>query len=750
MTNILPDKFGIIGNLITLNNSNMETVFYQYIENTLEDTEKKNLSIILPSYIHQILWFNKIDISIDKINSIINANLLENRNKLRLNIKKNILTINNINIFLVNFINKINYINILLNNNLIINNSYQNLGLLIISDSIILQFIEELILKFKKNIINDIKKFILIISDINIEYNTKIINIIKNILKNNVKLLINLNLTNLTNIYNLDEKIKYYYKVIKYYDFIDFSDFIYTDIINHIENIIDNTSNIKDIEFIFINFFFKIKPILLKSLNYEYIINNILNKLINRINEKTFTKLFDIIVKYIINNNNNESNDNTIHNFNDIIKYISLLINGNNIYIEEYINYIDEFIKNNYNNDKLNPSIVIVYATFINNKIKFYEYYYKKLLIRLMNIYKNNDKDHYYIIELQILKQFEKIDKEFVYKFKNIITDVILSHEIAREMKDNTVSHEMNVSDEINVSDEMNVSHQWINDYISPSWTEYNISPQLVEDNISPELIDDNILPPWIEDNILSPLIDDNILPELVEDNMLSEFKKYNILIISYVWKLNYITIINYEGLLSNYLKKYEVKYLKNMKNKIISWLPHYGKIIITYLNIDIVMLPIQFMILELFDKNNSIKIEDILNLSLISNYDDKLKNDIINSLINSKIILNNNSYLILNEKPNFKTNLIEIFFDISNYNYINLAESNKDSLQYTHNEIIETNINSILKLEDLDYEELFNILIKKITIFTITEELLNETLKKMITKDLIEKNDKKYKKIYY
>ena len=62
----------------------------------------------------------------------------------------------------------------------------------------------------------------------------------------------------------------------------------------------------------------------------------------------------------------------------------------------------------------------------------------------------------------------------------------------------------------------------------------------------------------------------------------------------------------------------------------------------------------------------------------------------------------------------------------------------------------IETNINSILKLEDLDYEELFNILIKKITIFTITEELLNETLKKMITKDLIEKNDKKYKKIYY
>ena len=93
---------------------------------------------------------------------------------------------------------------------------------------------------------------------------------------------------------------------------------------------------------------------------------------------------------------------------------------------------------------------------------------------------------------------------------------------------------------------------------------------------------------------------------------------------------------------------------------------------------------------------------------------------------------------------------MIEIFFNISNYNYINLAESDKDSLQYTHNEIIETNINSILKLEDLDYEELFNILIKKITIFTITEELLNETLKKMITKDLIEKNDKKYKKIYY
>jgi hypothetical protein len=82
---------------------------------------------------------------------------------------------------------------------------------------------------------------------------------------------------------------------------------------------------------------------------------------------------------------------------------------------------------------------------------------------------------------------------------------------------------------------------------------------------------------------------------------------------------------------------------------------------------------------------------------------------------------------------------------------YNNTIVDQSDELQYTKIEIIEANINSLLKIEDLDYKLLFEKLTININKFIITKDLLNETIKLMINKDLIEKNSLNlFKKIIY
>lgn len=629
---ILPDKFGIINNQTNIYSDqlNIEDIFHKYI---VDDLDKKNASIISSSHIHQIIWFNKINISCEKINSIINNNLLEIRNKFRNNIKKNILTIDSINTFIVKFINRIKYINHLLNNNKynLILNSYEYLGSYIITDSIILQFMEELIIKFKNYIIIDIQKFLVIVKDINNFYYDKIINIIKNILTNNFKINFNLKLPNLTNIYHLTEKIKYYYKVTKYYNFIDFNDFIKV-IIYNISSTIMN-ANIKDIYFIFTNLF----PKLIIIIKNKSIMINIMDILLHKLNKNTFNVIFKIITNNI-----------------DYIKidYLALIIN--NLYIEEYVDFIDESIKNNFEETSFLEN-AIIFIKFINNDEKLFNYYNKKLLNRLIFMFDNNLDN--YDIEFKIIKKFN--NKYYYNKLHKLITDV------------------------------------------RKSYNNYNNN-------------------------------------------------NYKILIVSHIWNLNYSTLDlkKFNGILNKYLNDYENKYLIDTNDKMIKWLPHYGKIMINYLNIDILMLPIQFMILELFEDVSRIKFDDIFSIFINSNYDNKFQYNIIDSLIDSNIIFNENSYLILNDTPTFKNNLIDIFFSISNYNYE--LDSCQDLLQFSQEEVIEANINSILKLEDLDYNALFKKIREKINLFTISERLFNKTLDIMIKKDLIQIIDSKYIKIYY
>ena len=620
---MLTDKFNIINNVFK-NESNLELLLYKYIKEYINENNEKNM---ISSYIHQLVIFNNIFYSYDEINNIINKYLIEYRNKFRLNIKNNTLTIKIINTFIINIFKKIEYINYILNDKIIYNNFITNIALYILTDSIILNFIENVSLKFDKNIINDIKSYLLVIDKININYTFKIINIIKNNLIINMKSLDNIKLTNILSIYNLDTKIKYYDKLNKYYSFINFDDYICTNIIKHITDIIDN-NNIKDINYIFNNLFLIINEKIKKINTYDIILNNIYNRLTSKIDEDNFNIIFTIIVKFMNNNN--------------FIVNTTLLINK--YYIDEYIDYIDNYIKNNYNNINDNHiKNILIYVNYLSNIDIFIDKYYNKLIKRLMNMY-NNIK--YYYIEYDIIN---KLTYKNTYKLNKIIKDVILSNSINN-----------------------------------------------------------------------------------------------NILLVSYIWNLNNTTVDNYKGNLKYYIDNI------NIENKNCIILPHYGEIIIEYLNLQLIMLPIQYMILELFENNDKIAINDKNILNIIDNYDNKFKNDLINSLIISNIIINNNSYLMLNNNSNnINTNLIKCFYEYASSNYY-INNENIICNNFTHIEILEANINSVLKIENLNYNILFNKIKDKIKMFDVSNTLFNDTLNKMINKDIISLNDNLYSKIFY
>ena len=122
----------------------------------------------------------------------------------------------------------------------------------------------------------------------------------------------------------------------------------------------------------------------------------------------------------------------------------------------------------------------------------------------------------------------------------------------------------------------------------------------------------------------------------------------------------------------------------------------------ITYNNKNIKLLPIQFIILELFNNQENISFDIINNLNILSNYTLSLKNRIIQSLIDSNLLYKDNNNLILNNNTNFETNLIDIYMNISNNNIIY-----KNNLVLSREDITKTNINHILKTD------VFNLVVK-------------------------------------
>jgi len=145
-------------------------------------------------------------------------------------------------------------------------------------------------------------------------------------------------------------------------------------------------------------------------------------------------------------------------------------------------------------------------------------------------------------------------------------------------------------------------------------------------------------------------------------------------------------------------------------------------------------MLPIHFMILELYTDNSQLLIDDINNLDIFLNYSADLKYKIIQSMIESNLLYINNNYLVLNMNTNFESNLIDIYLNITNYkNVIDINE-----LMLSREDITKSNIIHILKTYQLSYSDLFSKIVLEIKIFKLTQDIFNKALDYLIKMDYI------------
>ena len=201
---------------------------------------------------------------------------------------------------------------------------------------------------------------------------------------------------------------------------------------------------------------------------------------------------------------------------------------------------------------------------------------------------------------------------------------------------------------------------------------------------------------------------------------------------------------------LGKYLKYYQLYYTGIHDNKrIINWFPHFGEISITYLDQTLLMLPIQFIIVEMFNEVDQLPFQDIINSKILVNYSEKFKTEIINSIIISGLFIMEDDNIILSKSIDIKNNLIEIFLNTSGFPQI-WEQLKEQELAHSRDEIINTVINHTLKTCSKEKSELFSLVKKSIKLFKLEDDLFDKSLKYLIEMDYIKLNDlDEYEKIF-
>lgn len=479
---------------------------------------------------------------------------------------------------------------------------------------------------------------------------------------------------------------------------------------------------------------FDILPI---SYNYQ-LINNYINsiKYLEKIREYFD---YNIILKcsLILECYNNKL---IIGIYNIIFDYLIQIIKNNTI--KEIYYTLENSIKN--------LTVMILYFKNTDNYINNFKLEIEKELLFLINKY-INDEDIIYIYKI-------------ISKILNIIPSECLRLKINSMFNTNKYYHLINEEIDINIKSEnlnaavenlLIIKHITNKDEFINIYYDYLIKRLLSKNNRTSDYL-------LNEENLINKLIVYTNykyyeLKTIIKD--FSKFKNYtinninvNILSTSYsCWNLNFNNSFCtndtkfFENI--NLINKSYMDLLNSDTIKL-CWLLHYGEVNIKYLNKSIKLLPIQYLILEKFDVNDIIDINDILNYEFFKNYDNKFKNDIIKTFLISRLLLLDNNRLKLNNNNNFKTNLINIFFSINDYNDI----SEQREIEFVHSriDITKTNINKIIKNNSLNKIDLFNKTKENINIFELDEDIFNNALEYMIKMDYIELIDDKYHKLLY
>jgi len=104
---------------------------------------------------------------------------------------------------------------------------------------------------------------------------------------------------------------------------------------------------------------------------------------------------------------------------------------------------------------------------------------------------------------------------------------------------------------------------------------------------------------------------------------------------------------------------------------------------------------------------------------------------------------------MILTSSDNFNTNLIEVFFNTSDYANI-WEQRRKDELAISREEIVCANINHQIKITPMNEIQLFNSLVKLIDVFELNKSVFNKALDHMCKMEYIKYNGEFYEKVFY
>jgi hypothetical protein len=653
----LIDKYNIIENHV-IDKNKVSTKLENYFENYLES----DIKVFIPDYINQIIYFERDNINIDFLGNQIEKLLIQRRNNIRNLIKKENFELSGLNKFIKLFIKKLEYINNLFNKSNIVVTSIDNLSKLIISDSIIMMFIEQEIITFDDKNYTHIETLINLIKSLN-KYDslilTNFLRLFCNIFNRQMSIEVDIPLSqNLKIINKFYDSIKYYKKIQEYYSFIklelsaldkDIKDIIIKNFCDVIKN-----NTLTEVEFVMNNIWSEFNTLIFNNNINENIINNIIILINKNLNTENLNKIINIITYLSIS-----SDDKNFINQ----KIINLLTKNN---MNEAILYnLDLYIRENKENEL---SSIISIINQLKDKDIFINKNHELLIKRLLeNFSKPQPEFNTYIkFESHILDKMNKFfGNNLLYKSRKVIDDIVQSYENNKLENCDIITTTYNIWD-INQTEGM-LSHDTIND----------------------------------------------------------------------------------NTVLGTYMKKYQDYYLSKYKNRIINWLPHFGEVNITYLDQKLKMLPIQFIVVEMFNNTNRILIQDIINSKVLINYTPKFRNDIIGSLVLSGLFSMSNNYLVLSMSGKFKEDLIQVFFNNSDYAII-CDEKRNDDLVHTREEITKTNINKILKTNTLSFDELFNTTKNAINVFELDNNIFTKSIDNMINMDYIKFENDKYIRLFY
>ena len=650
------DKFNVItNNFNKIEDINYDSIIKNYIENYFES----EINIYHPDYLYQLVWNNKVNINkiTELYNNSIDEYLIHLKQNIRHTIKKDNFSLNSLNQLITKFNFKISK---LLNILQLKNTSNKIFIEKLLSDPILISFIESETESISNDTISEIKLLCSIIKSLSNEY-TWFLKLIGNSLKNNIPLF-NYNIPQIyKSLYELNYIITYITNIKNIYKFVN-------------EDIHSLTQPLTEL----------LKKKVLEIIpqcsfnNLLNLINNSLKKIIIIIKDDNFIVEVKKNITLYFSTNTISPEFIDIENglFYDFLHVLSISKKENFVdsyflllFENEKINSILlDIIDNNINTNNIFIKNIIQLLTNIKNKDIFIDKYHKLLVKRLLSGQTdfNNEKD--VINELVMI-----FGKKITFKVEKVINDFMSSN-------DNVNNYDTPVSFN-------NITTSYSN------W-DINYSQGYVE------------IP-----GSLSSSPDNNLT------KLLSNYDSY------------------YDKIYSN-------------KRKLI-WLLQYGEVNVTFLNsIELKLLPIQLLVLELFENTDLVKLEKIKESSFFNNYSIKFRDCIINSLIIGGLLILTDNHLKLSNCDNIATNYIDIF--INNSDKESVFIDTKAEIAHNREDIIKSNINHYLKISAKNKLELYDLVSRNIKLFELNEELFIKSINSLIKFDYIKYENNLYTKLVY